>query len=248
MLGQPRAIHLHGSEFARFAQKHRGLVRVVCCAANVVFVLTQESEDLVREITRSSVRVVRIVNAVDVPEVVASKSRTVLFCGEVGIRKGVDVLIEAWKLLGRDQADWELIIAGPLAPGFRVHQVPGLKLIGTQSHRKCLELSADAGIAVLPSRDEAMPMFLLESMARGCAVIGTPVGQVGALLDGAGEVVNVGDAEGLVRALRRFIHDDQYRARSALAARERVIQNHSSEAVRTELESEWLELATVEMR
>ena len=49
-------------------------------------------------------------------------------------------------------------------------------------------------LASLPSRAEALPMFLLEALANGCAVLGSTAGGIPELLSGgAGIVVPPGE-------------------------------------------------------
>jgi glycosyltransferase involved in cell wall biosynthesis len=70
--------------------------------------------------------------------------------------------------------------------------------------RRALE---EANVAVLPSRAEALPMFVLEAMAAGVPVVATPVGAVADAIAGAGVVVPVGDDRALVQAISDLLGD-----------------------------------------
>lgn len=246
LIGHRVGIHLHGSQFPDFSDQHPRLVRFVAAAAAVVFVLTDESLLILKRLLSGRpTRLVRLSNAVDVPAGTDSKERLVLFGGEVGARKGADVLLAAWERVGEERSDWTLILAGPVHPAFDRLGLgyPGVVSLGAIPHEEVLALQSRAAIAVLPSRNEAMPMFLLESMARGCAVVATPVGQVEELVGASGELVTVGDVEGLALALRRLTGDPSLLARSGVASRRRVEDSYSSERVRGLLEAEWGSLA-----
>jgi glycosyltransferase involved in cell wall biosynthesis len=80
-------------------------------------------------------------------------------------------------------------------------------------------------VAVLPSRAEAMPMFLVEALAAGCAVIGTAVGGVPDLLDGGrlGMLVDAGDVAGLVAALETLTRDEALRGSFGEVGRRHVV-------------------------
>lgn len=76
-------------------------------------------------------------------------------------------------------------------------------------------------LVVLPSLAEAMPMSIVEAMAVGVPVVGTDVGDVGAVLReaDAGLVVPASDDEAFQRACARVLGDPDLRARLAANAR-----------------------------
>nr|WP_255316575.1 glycosyltransferase family 4 protein [Nesterenkonia sp. Act20] len=239
MLGLGIAVHLHGSGFADFARRHPVTVRRALASADVVLVLTQESEQICRELAPESA-VVRIPNAVTVPADRSPKKRTIVFGGAVGRRKGVDVLLEAWSALTEMHATWTLIIAGPADGVEADSSVPSCRWLGTLHHTEMMSLLDEAGIAVLPSRGEAMPMFVLEAMARRCAVVATDVGQVREVVGEAGLITDPGDVRSLTDALRQLAQDDERRAELADAARERIQSRHDREILVPVLEQNWL--------
>lgn len=147
----------------------------------------------------------------------------VLFVGNDVERKGLNVLREAIDssslAVTLDVVSGDRIEAdGPM----RVHRdIEG----GSEELRA---LFAGADVFALPTRADAVPWAVLEAMAAGLPVIASRVGSIEELLDGAGIVVEPGDADELAAALRRLADPA---VRSELGARgiERVQQRYDRE-------------------
>jgi alpha-maltose-1-phosphate synthase len=97
-----------------------------------------------------------------------------LFAGTVCARKGVPVLLEAWRKLAPKNA--ELWLAGrvgererPLIPVLR-----GLKVLGQIPRAQIPALYAQADVFVLPSFFEGLALVQLEAIAAGLPIITTP--------------------------------------------------------------------------
>jgi glycosyltransferase involved in cell wall biosynthesis len=246
-LGVPVCVHLHGSGFAAFAERHPLLTASTLRRANVVITLTNETTLVVKALLRNGrtpgPRVTQLWNAVSPPEGENLKSeRIVLFAGEVGYRKGVDTLLEAWQRLPDDHG-WTLLLAGPVSEAAKqllVNLPEGVHVLGSLPRAAVLALESRAAIAVLPSRGEALPMFVLEAMSRGCAVVASRVGQLpDALEDGAGLLVPVDDPGALADAIAMLIRDEGLRRALGERAVFRVHQSFSQEALQPLLEREW---------
>jgi glycosyltransferase involved in cell wall biosynthesis len=84
----------------------------------------------------------------------------------------------------------------------------------------------EAGIVLMPSRSEGLPIVLLEAMAYGRAVVATTVGGIPELLRGDvdGVLVAPGDADALVAATAQLAGDPARVMRLGDAARERVAE------------------------
>jgi glycosyltransferase involved in cell wall biosynthesis len=113
------------------------------------------------------------------------------------------------------------------------------ELLGPVDRVESLRLQAAAAIAVLPSRHEALPMFLIEAMSNGCAVVATNVGQIDELVRGVGVVIPPNDPELLREQISRLIADDGLRTHLGEMARDRVATTYSAEVVRGVLTDEW---------
>src|SRR5205085_3068749 len=84
---------------------------------------------------------------------------------------------------------------------------PGVTVEGPQTRAFVRAALKEAAVAVLPSRAEALPMFLLEAMAAGIPVVATPVGAVADAVDGAGMIVPIGDHRALEAAISGLLGD-----------------------------------------
>ncbi|PJJ71844.1 glycosyltransferase involved in cell wall biosynthesis [Diaminobutyricimonas aerilata] len=229
---------LHGSSFRDFADRRPDLVRRVLSAASVVLTLSDESADVARRFVPAD-RVVLLPNAVPHGDE-APKGRTVVFGGSVSHRKGVDVLVRAWRAVGAGSG-WRLLIAGPVADEAVVDRdLPDAEFLGSVEHAHLMHLLESSSVAVLPSRDEAMPMFILEALARRNCVIATRVGGIASVLDeGRGLLVDPGDVEQLEQALRTALFDDHARERIAAAGAASFDAEFSARAVYPRVEQVW---------
>ncbi|MFY9658503.1 MAG: glycosyltransferase, partial [Methylocystis sp.] len=95
-------------------------------------------------------------------------------------------------------------------------ELPGW--VGPEEARRLL---AEADILVLPSRDENLPMSVIEGMANGLAVVTTPVGAIEDIIipEETGLLVPPGDARALAGALQRLILAPDLRAKLGSSAR-----------------------------
>ena len=143
-----------------------------------------------------------------------------LFAGTVGARKGVPVLLEAWRAAALPDA--ELWIAGGIEPRLRslIPPQPGLRLLGRVPRGRMTALYAQADVFVLPSLFEGFGLVLLEALAAGLPVITTPHTGGADFLphDQLGQLVEAGSVEALVEALRHWAAHPPARALVRAAA------------------------------
>jgi glycosyltransferase involved in cell wall biosynthesis len=148
-------------------------------------------------------------------------ARYILFVGTIQPRKGVDVLVEAYRRLVEEQRVPEhLVLAGDRGWGLDelrdVLQTAPLQhcvhLPGYVSERDLPALYAGASVFVYPSRVEGFGFPPLEAMAVGIPVIACDTSAVTENLRGAAELVPVGEVEPLRAALARVLADADVRA------------------------------------
>ena len=143
----------------------------------------------------------------------------VLFAGEIGLRKGADVLLEAWRLVLERRPNAECIMVGPV-DDFVVPSVERLTVRQPATAAEMKHLMRSARVVALPSRAEGMPMVLTEAMGGGRPFVSTPVGGIPELARGGGMLVDVGDQEGLARCLTEFLADPDLARRMGEQARQ----------------------------
>ncbi len=146
----------------------------------------------------------------------------VLFVGYIRPEKGIDVLMEAYRLLLNDLPDTELVLVGEqdLSEGGAALQLrKAVNALGSRG--KVTELGhrpfgpelfaefADADVLALPSRSEGTPRVLVEARAFGCPVVATNVGGIPtSVTDGEdGLLIPPNDAPALHRALLKVARD-----------------------------------------
>jgi O-antigen biosynthesis protein len=145
-------------------------------------------------------------------------------------RKGQDVLLEALRLLPADvlkglecylvgrALDWEFYreLTGAAA------DMPNVHVVGEVPHERVTSYLRAADIFVLPSRDEALPISMLEAMHYGKGVVAANVGGVAEVVEheANGLVVPAEDAPALAAAIERMARDTELRARLGARARD----------------------------
>jgi glycosyltransferase involved in cell wall biosynthesis len=224
---KPAVLTLHGSgsagrfEDLQLMSRRPRLARLLLRRARVVIAVSEQLAEAARRVGARDVR--WIPNGVDIPAEVGAEADPpeVLFVGRLAPEKGIQDLAEAAE-------DMNLVVAGdgPLRSLFP-------DALGFVPHEEVERLLSRAAVVVLPSHREGLPMALLEAMARGRAVVATPVGGIPSLVeDGCtGLLVPPGDARALRNAIDRLLADPELRRRLGEAARARVTELCSWERV-----------------
>jgi glycosyltransferase involved in cell wall biosynthesis len=213
-LGIGTAATLHGAEFVAFSQRHPRLVRVVLRSCRAVFALGPRAASRVSELAPSTPLRLTL-NPIDLQELAdtprSDRAGSVVFGGEVGHRKGVDRLLRAWPEVRRRHPDATCLLCGP--PGdVPVDRLPeGMTYLGALPRAELLSLLKAADVACLPSRNEALPMFILESLGLGVPVVTTPVGEIGQLGESQGVALTQGDPVDLAARISDFLDDSEKR-------------------------------------
>ena len=238
--GFPVVVTLHGSDFLEFLAGHPRLVRRVLGAADRIVVL---SDEVRRRLPAAlNARAVVVPNPVVVPHPAPPPAGeappVVLFAGEVALRKGVDVLLQAWPQVLASVPGARLMVAGPPGQVDAVAPVemPGVQWLGAVGNGEVRRLLCASRAAVLPSRREAMPVFLLEAMAAARPVVTTAVGAIPETVGAGGLVVAPGDPDALAAALVDLLTHPEVATRLGVRGRERVLARYSLDAVADLLE------------
>ncbi|MEO7742488.1 MAG: glycosyltransferase family 4 protein [Usitatibacter sp.] len=246
----PVILHLHGGGFATFYAEEcgpvrRAIVRFFLDRAAVIVVVSDRWAAWMKRVS-SNPRVVTIPNSVRLPAPAAAKREPalVVFAGRCSESKGIYDLLQAALALRREIPELRIECAGDgdleeversiaslgLADRVRVH--------GWVGARRRDELLARAGIFVLPSHAEGLPMGVLEAMAAGCPVIASAVGGLPDLIEPGvnGLLIPAGDIRALAAALRRLIEDPAFARRLGSAARATIAARFTTERMLERLE------------
>lgn len=147
-----------------------------------------------------------------------------VFVGQIGIRKGVPYLLEAWKRL--QWRDAELWLVGRVLPEVQAllaqyRELPGVRLIGFMNGPARAYQEAD--VFVFPSIEEGSALVTYEALACGLPVITTPnAGSV--VQDGVeGFLVPARDVDALAARMEQLRADEPLRATMGKAARARAM-------------------------
>jgi glycosyltransferase involved in cell wall biosynthesis len=183
----------------------------------------------------------------------AGARKRIVYAGSLAPTKGVDVLIDAFFLLKRQQTDLVLDIfgSGPLRDSLRDKAV-SLGLAGDVIfHGSVPDIERrlnSACIFVQPSLVEGMSNVILEAMAAGLPVVATTTGAAPEIIqDGVnGLLVNPGSLDQLYAAVGRLLSDETLAVRISRNARASIEAFYSIETVAgtyAELYQQLLELA-----
>ena len=147
----------------------------------------------------------------------------VLFVGSVGLRKGVQYLAAATRLLNKRAIKVDVRVVGPVSKHIVNHDVfAGPSYIG-QIPRSELKIEyARADVFVLPTVCDSFALVHLEAMAAGLPVVTTPnCGSV--VRDGIdGFIVPIRDPEAIAERVEQIVSDRDLRARMSENARARA--------------------------
>jgi glycosyltransferase involved in cell wall biosynthesis len=135
---------------------------------------------------------------------------TALFLGRVVPEKGVEVLLEAWKLVDIDPSEGTLLIVGPGHPDYVRALAAGTDAVFLPTRADVIAPLHAADVVVVPSQwEEPFGRVVIEAMAAGRPVLASRSGGIPEILTGqfAGNLFEKGDTQALGHLLRRAIAD-----------------------------------------
>lgn len=214
----------------------------------IVAVSDAVRESLVRYWRVDSGRVLLIPNGIDTRRfgapapIAASRSRPagrgfrIGTIGRLEEQKGIDVLLDAFADIAREEPGAELVVAGDGSLRTDLERrASGLGLAGSVRFAGTIDdvapLLASLDLFVLASRWEGLPLTLLEAMAAGVPIVATSVdGSAEAVRSGVdGLLVPPDDPGALARAILASLHDRAAAIERARAARGRASSIYSIE-------------------
>jgi glycosyltransferase involved in cell wall biosynthesis len=234
-----------GSFYGRYGLLGNIFIRLLKNVDAFVAISEEIKEGLLAEGYEAG-RVYRIPNSID-RSIFYSESKketaesTVIFSGALDKRKGVEVLLEAWKDVHKIFPKCNLMILGK-GPQKTYLEIKADRLGITDAVKFTGHVSSVpdylriADIFVLPSLQEGLPNSLLEAMACGLPVIASKIGGVVDVVeDGkSGILVEPGDISGLASAMVRLLKDNVLRQRLGEEARKRIVEGFSIDRIAEE--------------
>lgn len=173
-----------------------------------------------------------------------AKAFTALFVGRLVERKGLPVLLEAWKRAAMPNARLVIIGGGPDRAALEARAATlgvsgSVEFRGRVSDSELAAAYSEADLFVLPAvvdargDTEGLGVVLLEAMASNIPVIASAAGGItDVVVDGeSGVLVPPGDAEALAAALGRLRNDPGLRAWLAANGAARVRDEFSWDAI-----------------
>ena len=240
---------IHESSFGYQLAQAKASVSKAFQAADLVMFPSMATASLYREFTnRENFRVAYSGLRIDKPVEITSnpklkKRKDELFLVQVATferRKGQDILLEAMSRLQPEVADKvHLFLVGRKYLERRYYrkimqharQLKNVTIVGELSNLEVWDYLKAADIFVLASRDEALPISMIEAMAIGKAIITTAAGGINEILqDGVnGFVVGIDDSQGLASRITRLVMEPETLRRLGEQARRTYEQRLSME-------------------
>jgi glycosyltransferase involved in cell wall biosynthesis len=237
----PSVATLHLPLPLRSAPQRASLSLLYRCLDQVIVVSDEARAVLVGQLRVPRDRVVLIPNGVrpgaGTPKRASDQHGRPCVVGALGrlvTRKGLDVLVEAVRLLTQQNIPIELRIGGvgPEEDALRRQSV-GLPIVFDGEISAANEWLRGLDLFCLPSRSEGLPLALLEAMMAGVPCIATDVGQVREALGAGVLLVPPADVPALVDALSDLCANPSRRDALATRGFQLARKNHSAHDMAT---------------
>ena len=196
------------------------------------------TEILVKKARVDRRKIHEIPNAVDtkafVPGRTTRTKNSLLFVGRLAFNKGIDLLIDALRILSG--YDFTLTIAGVGPLHATVERLASsdrrVKFVSNVTDEALHGLYQQHETLLFTSRFEGMPTVVLEAMASGCSVIATRIGAVDSVVDESCAVTVEPTATAVAEGIRAWLKEEpQARKNKMRSARTKVEIQFSWEKV-----------------
>ena len=98
-----------------------------------------------------------------------------VYAGNQSVRKGIHILIEAWKKSGIGQTEADLFLVGSrdLPDDFYMNLPENIKIMANIPHHELIDLFNETSMFVLPTLADGFGMVITEAMSQGVPVLAT---------------------------------------------------------------------------
>lgn len=254
----PVIFHLHGGEFRQFVDQRldaaaRRKVIDSLLACRLIYCLNNEVAAWLRAVA-PGVPVHVLPNPINLPatdELSEGREANILFLGRLEQEKGVFDLVNAVAAIAQQAPGVRLLLCGIGSAEGPLKRLAAHRGISAQVEfpgwvdgEAKARLLRRAGVFVLPSYAEGMPMSVLEAMATGTPVVASRVGAVAEMLDdgNCGFVVEPGNITQLGEAIVAALDPMRSAALSDMAMA-RVREFYAAEVVIKRLHGQYAKLA-----
>lgn len=234
--GHRVVVTIHGFDIAEFARSRPRLVGATLGRADHVILLSEDARTAVGEVA-PSVPTSIVANPIMIDRDAPRASTTapvVLFAGTVGLRKGVDTLVAAWRLLLAEGIEGHCRIVGPI-DDYTPPSTERLSVEGPVLPDEMPELIRSARVVVLPSRAEAMPLIVAEALAGARPAVATPVSGTPTIVSDPKMLVPVDDPQALADAIGRYLRDPDLAERDGVKGQAHIAATRSPEIIGAKL-------------
>jgi glycosyltransferase involved in cell wall biosynthesis len=174
---------------------------------------------------------------------------SVLFVGRFDLRKGADVVLQAFQSMLRQQSQLQLVFVGPdaglpSASGmihfeqyreriFNPELRNRVKYLGRMSNQDVTKLRPRSMVTVIGSRWENQGYTVLEAMLQGCPVVCTDAGGCpeNVVHQVTGRLARSGNPDSFAAEILAMINDPAGAERLGQAARRYVVEHHAPSVV-----------------
>lgn len=156
-----------------------------------------------------------------------------LFAGRLTAEKGLQLLLEAWRILG-GRLPLRIAGGGPmLGEAQRVAEsLPNVEILGQQPYQKVLQLMGEARVVIVPSIwYETFGRVVIEAFAKGTPVIASDCGALPELVnhERTGLLFRPGDASDLASKVEWFLSHPRQAEQMRREARAEFLAKYTAE-------------------
>ena len=244
-------LHDHDGEFKKAFEEggdsYRRDVRKTFSIADRVVVLSEEWRDYFSENVCDLKKIIVVHNGVKVPDQPCSpcSRQDVLFLGRLDARKSPDVLLRASREILSRFPDTKVVFGGDGEAELGI--ADRCEFYGWVAGTEREELFERAAVYCLPSKNEGLPMSVLEAMARGIPTVATPVGGIPQVInDGIdGLLIPVDNHQALAVALNHLLESNELRKKMGSLARNKILNSFDINLILSEILSIYRSAASV---
>lgn len=218
---KPLILTVHGSDVNIFAKTRLGwaISRYIIRNSDIVVAVSKYLKDELISLGGDEKKIRVVYGGVEsrqAPAVLRHRGRTLLYVGSLIRQKGLDILIDAVRILSRDEKELELIVVGDgperqkLEKIKKTHGLDNIRFEGFQENLEPYFQKAD--VFILPSRQEGFGLVLLEAMSHGLPVIASGVGGIPEIVENNknGFLFNRDNPEDLAEKIKYLLDSGNY--------------------------------------